>query len=124
MAYIPLIAPSTTNYRIRFLASIADTFIYVVSKVRRLRMEIGGISDVKQMGTTGSSDKVALNSALPELIARVKKHATVPLAVGFGVSTREHYNTVVEAGAEGVVIGSRLVSVIKQAPPAQVAAKV
>ncbi|KAI0006190.1 bifunctional tryptophan synthase TRP1 [Russula compacta] len=108
MAYVPLIAPSTTIHRIRFLASIADTFIYVVSK----------------MGTTGSSDKVALNSALPGLIARIKEYATVPLAVGFGVSTRGHYNMVVDAGAEGVVIGSKLVSVIKQAPPAQAAAKV
>ena len=124
MAYVPLIAPSTTIHRIRFLASIADNFIYVVSKVRWLRMEVGGISDLKQMGTTGSSDKIALNSALPDIIARVKEYATVPLAVGFGVSTREHYNTVVDAGAEGVVVGSRLVSVIKQAPPAQVAAKV
>jgi tryptophan synthase len=87
-------------------------------------MEAGDISDLKQMGTTGSSDKVALNSALPDIIARVKEYATVPLTVGFGVSTREHYNTVVDAGAEGVVVGSRLVSVIKQAPPAQVAAKV
>ena len=76
------------------------------------------------MGTTGSSDKVALNSALPDIIARVKEYTTVPLAVGFGVSTREHFNTVVDAGADGVVVGSRLVSVIKQAPPAQVAAKV
>ncbi|KAH9996856.1 bifunctional tryptophan synthase TRP1 [Russula vinacea] len=108
MAYVPLIAPSTTIHRIQFLASIADTFIYVVSK----------------MGTTGSSDKVALNSALPDIIARIKEYATVPLAVGFGVSTREHFNTVVDAGAEGVVVGSRLVSVIKQAPPAQVAARV
>ncbi|KAH9966834.1 bifunctional tryptophan synthase TRP1 [Russula dissimulans] len=108
VAYIPLIAPSTTIHRIRFLASIADTFIYVVSK----------------MGTTGSSDKVALNSALPDLISRIKEYATVPLAVGFGVSTREHFNAVVDAGAEGVVIGSRLVSIIKQAPPAQVATKV
>ncbi len=76
------------------------------------------------MGTTGSSDKVALNSALPNIIARIKEYATVPIAVGFGVSTREHYNTVVEAGAEGVVIGSRLVSIIKEAPPARVAARV
>jgi tryptophan synthase len=83
-----------------------------------------GISDLKQMGTTGSSDKVALNSALPDIIARIKEYATVPLAVGFGVSTREHFNTVVSAGAEGVVVGSRLVSVIKQAPPAQSAVKV
>jgi hypothetical protein len=34
VSYIPLIAPSTTTSRIKFLASIADTFIYVVSKVR------------------------------------------------------------------------------------------
>src|SRR6267154_3344793 len=99
MAYVPLIAPSTTIHRIRFLASIADNFIYVVSKVRRLGHGSWYISDLKQMGTTGSSDKVALNSALPDIIARVKEYTTVPLAVGFGVSTREHYNTVAGAGA-------------------------
>ena len=87
-------------------------------------MGAGDVSDLNQMGTTGSSDKVALNSALPDIIARIKEYATVPLAVGFGVSTREHFNTVVDAGAEGVVVGSRLVFVIKQAPPAQVAARV
>jgi tryptophan synthase len=76
------------------------------------------------MGTTGSSDKLALNSALPDIISRIKQYSTVPLAVGFGVSTREHFNAIADAGAEGVVVGSRLVSVIKQAPPAQVAAKV
>ena len=37
LSYVPLIAPSTTTSRIKFLASIADTFIYVVSKVRFLR---------------------------------------------------------------------------------------
>lgn len=84
----------------------------------------GEIPDLKQMGTTGSSDKAALNSALPDIIARIKEYATVPLAVGFGVSTREHYNVIVDAGAEGVVVGSKLVFVIKQAPPAQAAAKV
>lgn len=76
------------------------------------------------MGTTGSSDKVAINSALPDIIARIKEYTSAPLAVGFGVSTREHFNVVVDAGAEGVVVGSRLVSVIKQAPSTQVAAKV
>ncbi|KAI0306411.1 bifunctional tryptophan synthase TRP1 [Multifurca ochricompacta] len=108
ISYVPLIAPSTTLHRIRFLASIADTFIYVVSK----------------MGTTGSSDTAALNSALPDIITRIKEYATVPLAVGFGVSTREHFNVIADAGAEGVVVGSRLVSVIKQAPPSQIAIKV
>lgn len=36
LSYVPLIAPSTTAQRIKFLASIADTFIYVVSKVQFL----------------------------------------------------------------------------------------
>jgi hypothetical protein len=45
MAYVPLIAPSTTTHRIRFLASIADTFIYVVSKVILVQNDIGNLSD-------------------------------------------------------------------------------
>ena len=68
------------------------------------------------MGTTGSHEKVAMNSALPDIIARVREYARVPLAVGFGVATRDHFNTVADAGADGVVIGSRLVTVMKNAP--------
>ncbi|KAG7448041.1 bifunctional tryptophan synthase TRP1 [Guyanagaster necrorhizus] len=100
LSYVPLIAPSTTLSRIKFLASIADSFIYVVSK----------------MGTTGSSDKVAINTELPDIIARVREHATVAIAVGFGVSNRSHFDYVADAGADGVVVGSRIVNVIKNAP--------
>jgi tryptophan synthase len=73
------------------------------------------------MGTTGSSDKVAMNVALPDIIERVRKYAAVPIAVGFGVSNRGHFETVANAGADGVVIGSKLVSVIKNAPQEEVA---
>ena len=69
------------------------------------------------MGTTGSSENVAMNTALPDIISRVRQHATVPIAVGFGVATREHFNTVADAGADGVVIGSRLVTVMKNSSP-------
>jgi tryptophan synthase len=72
------------------------------------------------MGTTGSSEKSAMNTALPEIISRVKEYATVPVAVGFGVATRDHFNTVADAGADGVVIGSRLVNIIKEAPKDQI----
>ncbi|KAF8891219.1 bifunctional tryptophan synthase TRP1 [Infundibulicybe gibba] len=104
LSYVPLIAPSTSLPRIKFLASIADTFIYVVSK----------------MGTTGSSEKVKMNTALPDIISRIREYATVPLAIGFGVATKEHFNAVANAGADGVVIGSRLASVIKTAPIGQI----
>ncbi|KAF8211982.1 tryptophan synthetase [Mycena galopus ATCC 62051] len=108
LSYVPLIAPSTTLGRIKFLSSIADTFIYVVSK----------------MGTTGSSDKVEMNAALPEIISRVRQYATVPIAVGFGVANRSHFDTVSDAGADGVVIGSRLVRIIQSAPAGQISSSV
>ncbi|TFK89459.1 bifunctional tryptophan synthase TRP1 [Polyporus arcularius HHB13444] len=108
LSYVPLIAPSTSLSRIEFLASIADTFIYIVSK----------------MGTTGSSVSGTMNSALPDLIARVRDYADVPLAVGFGVATREHFDLVADAGADGVVIGSRIISVIKCAAQDQIAQRV
>ncbi|KAF9077116.1 bifunctional tryptophan synthase TRP1 [Rhodocollybia butyracea] len=103
LSYVPVIAPSTTPHRIKFLSSIADTFMYVVSK----------------MGTTGSSDKDSMNSALPDIIARVRECGSVPVAVGFGVSNRGHFDSVADAGADGVVIGSRIITIIKEAPLGQ-----
>lgn len=108
-----MIAPSTTRQRIKFLASIADSFIYVVSKVRLGRLDVNPLADHYQMGTTGSSSHVAINSLLPEIIGRIREYTDIPLAVGFGVATREHFETVQNAGADGIVIGSRIVTVIK-----------
>jgi tryptophan synthase len=65
------------------------------------------------MGTTGSSANVEINMSLPDIIAGVRAFTSVPLAVGFGVYTREHFDTVANSGADGVVIGSRLVGIIK-----------
>jgi tryptophan synthase len=75
---------------------------------------------ISQMGVTGSSVTGTLNNALPDIIARVREYASVPLAVGFGVATRDHFNIVSDAGADGVVIGSRLVNIISSAPPDQI----
>lgn len=99
ISYVPLIAPSTSPSRIKLLTSIADTFIYVVSK----------------MGTTGSSATVKINQSLPDIINRIKECTTIPLAVGFGISTKEQFDYVSQTGAEGGVVGSRIVTVIEQA---------
>ncbi|EPQ26393.1 uncharacterized protein PFL1_06041 [Pseudozyma flocculosa PF-1] len=96
MSFVPLIAPSTSVGRIRHLASLADSFIYVVSK----------------MGTTGASTTVS--SSLPDLLNRIRSITSIPLAVGFGVSTRDHFIEVGEH-ADGVVIGSKLVAKLKEA---------
>ena len=98
LSYIPLIAPSTSNDRMRLLCGIADSFIYVVSR----------------MGVTGASGTI--NVSLPDICKSVHGYAgNTPIAVGFGVSTREHFVNVGKV-AEGVVIGSQIVTVLAKAP--------
>ena len=101
LSYVPLIAPATSEGRMKLLCSIADSFVYVVSR----------------MGVTGA--KGTLNAKLPELLERVHKYSGgIPAAVGFGVSTREHFLSVGQI-AEGVVIGSKIVSTLEQAEEGQ-----
>jgi tryptophan synthase len=66
------------------------------------------------MGVTGASTQVA--STAEPLIQRIRKllNKQIPLAVGFGVSTREHFDSI-GAIADGVVMGSKLVTVLKDA---------
>ena len=69
------------------------------------------------MGVTGSSANATMSASLPELCTRVRKYAgKTPIAVGFGVNTREHFLSVGNI-ADGVVIGSKIVSLIKDAQP-------
>jgi tryptophan synthase len=67
------------------------------------------------MGVTGNTG--TLNANLPSLLERVHKYSGgKPAAVGFGVSTREHFLSVANI-AEGVVIGSQIITEISNAPP-------
>jgi tryptophan synthase len=67
------------------------------------------------MGVTGSSSTAKVSESLPQLVARIKETTPVPLAVGFGIASREQFEYVATSGAEGGVIGSRIVSIIDQA---------
>ncbi|KAI9775217.1 MAG: tryptophan synthetase [Candelina submexicana] len=106
LSYIPLIAPATSESRMKLLCKIADSFIYVVSR----------------MGVTGATG--TLNATLPELLDRVHEFSgNIPAAVGFGVSTREHFLSVGKI-SEGVVIGSQIVTTLANAPAGEGAKKV
>ncbi|EGV63972.1 tryptophan synthetase [Yamadazyma tenuis] len=99
LTYVPLVAPATTDARLKVLGEIADSFIYVVSR----------------MAPTGASTEVSLG--IPELCARVRKYANgSPLAVGFGVSTREHFLQVGK-DADAVVIGSKFITLMGDSAP-------
>jgi tryptophan synthase alpha chain len=91
LALIPLVAPTTTAERLSAIGADAQGFIYTVSVV----------------GTTG--EREALAERFAEVIARTKRSTGVPVALGFGISTPEQASQAAEAGADGVIVGTRLV---------------
>ncbi|KAK2020609.1 tryptophan synthase [Colletotrichum zoysiae] len=101
LSYVPLIAPATSDARMKILCKLADSFIYVVSR----------------QGVTGASG--SLNANLPALVERVKKYSgNKPAAVGFGVSTRDHFLSVSQL-ADGVVVGSQIITTLQKAAPGE-----
>ena len=89
IALVPLVAPTTPEDRLARIGAQARGFVYTVSVT----------------GTTG--ERAGLDAG--DLLARVKAHFEVPVALGFGISTPEQAAAAVAAGAEGVIVGTRLV---------------
>lgn len=87
--------PNTAEDRIEKIAAQTTGFIYTVSL----------------MGITGA--RSGLSNQVKPLITRLKTHTDKPICVGFGISTAEHAKEVAAAGADGVIIGSRIVKMIE-----------
>jgi tryptophan synthase alpha chain len=106
IALIPLVAPTTTDERLEKIGARARGFLYTVSVV----------------GTTGERSR--LGADLAHTIARAKAATRVPVAIGFGISTPEQAREAAEAGADGVIVGTRLVRAAGEAgDPAQAVAE-
>jgi tryptophan synthase alpha chain len=103
ISIIPLLAPTSTDASIRASTAGASGFVYCVSLT----------------GVTGTREQVSQRGF--DLLHRVRSHTSLPLAVGFGISTREH---VLEVGrhAEAAVVGSALVRVMLESPRDQLVA--
>ena len=63
-------------------------------------------------GTTGAREQAS--DRVAGLIERVRPRTPLPLLVGFGISTPDHARAMLEAGADGVVIGSRAIEVAEE----------
>ena len=94
-----LVAPTSTEERIRAAASTTDGWLYLVTLT----------------GTTGA--RTELSSALEGLVARVLLAGDVPLYAGFGISTPEQA-AAAAALTDGIVVGSRAVQVAEDGPDA------
>jgi tryptophan synthase alpha chain len=91
LALIPLVAPTTPAARLELIGARASGFLYTVSLT----------------GTTGERERI--DGDLAGIVSRAAACTDVPVAVGFGISTPEQAVAAADAGAEGVIIGSRLV---------------
>ena len=92
-----LAAPSTSNERLAKIAQCSSGFLYLVS----------------HFGVTGA--QAAVEDSTIQLVKRVLPFTSgkIPLAVGFGVSKPEHVKRIIMAGADGVIVGSAFINLIK-----------
>jgi tryptophan synthase alpha chain len=91
VALVPLVAPTTTEERFAAIGAQARGFVYTVAV----------------LGITG--ERSGLATGLADVLARAKAHTDVPVAAGFGISTPGDAAAAADAGADGVIVGSRLV---------------
>ena len=89
---VQLVAPTSTDERIRIAAEQTDGWLYLVTVT----------------GTTGARDDVS--PALTSLVERARAATDIPLYAGFGISTPEHARATAEL-TDGIVVGSRAIEV-------------
>jgi tryptophan synthase alpha chain len=92
-----LIAPSSTDERIERVVEMAGGFVYCVSLT----------------GVTGA--RTLLDENAGTLVTRVRRYTSLPLVVGFGISTPEQVAGVARF-ADGVVVGSALINLVERLP--------
>lgn len=94
VALVNLIAPTTPARRAHAIAKASSGFVYYISR----------------RGVTGTRED--LDADLRLVVLDLKRHAKVPVLVGFGISTPEQAHTVSQV-ADGVIVGSALVSMVR-----------
>ena len=91
-----LLAPTSTDERIKLVTKLSQGFVYYVSLT----------------GVTGA--RTGLQQSIQESLKRIKAMTDKPVAVGFGISTPDQAAQVAQWGADGVIVGSALVKVIEE----------
>lgn len=100
IALIPLLALTSTDETISYACKQASGFVYCISL----------------LGVTGA--RAAVSKQVESLVNRVRTYTELPVAVGFGISTAEHVQSVGRY-ADGAVIGSALINSIQDNDPSE-----
>jgi tryptophan synthase alpha chain len=100
VALVPLVAPTTPPDRLAAIGARARGFVYTVAV----------------LGTTG--ERQGVDAGLADVLARTRAATEVPVAMGFGISSPADAAAAADAGADGVIVGSRLVRAALEAADA------
>ncbi len=90
-----LISPTTSDERIRRSSELGAGFLYVISR----------------LGVTGAREDMAADAGA--LVDRVKRQSSLPVAIGFGISSPEHVAAACRH-ADAAVVGSAIVNVVAE----------
>ena len=99
LSFIRLVAPTTPRERMAEIATHGSGFVYLISR----------------LGVTGA--QAAVPGALRETVERLRSTTTLPICAGFGISTPDQAREI-GSMADGVVVGSALVSASATSPDA------
>jgi tryptophan synthase alpha chain len=102
LAPVFLAAPTSPDERLKAIAENSRGFVYAISRV----------------GITGTQKELA--SDAEQLVKRIKQFTTLPVALGFGISTPEHVHAVAEF-ADAAVVGSAIVALVERTPATEAA---
>jgi tryptophan synthase alpha chain len=97
LATVFLVAPTSTDERLKHIAEASSGFVYAVSRT----------------GVTGARQQLPDDAR--KLVRRLRKYTKLPIAVGFGISTAEQFAAVGEF-ADAAVVGSAIVETIERNP--------
>jgi len=92
-----LAAPTSPDVRLKRVAQCSTGFVYAVSRT----------------GVTGADRQADIRGEVQTLVKRVRKYTKLPIAVGFGIGTAEHFRSVTEF-ADAAVVGSAIVKLIEE----------
>jgi tryptophan synthase alpha chain len=98
-----LLAPTSTEQRMRKVAKIASGYVYYVA--------------LKGVTGAGTLDAADVQAMLP----RIRRHVKIPVGVGFGIRDADNAQAIGKV-ADAVIIGSRLIQVIEKQPHEKVVA--
>jgi tryptophan synthase alpha chain len=109
-----LASPNTSESRLRSVASLSSGFLYVVS--------VYGITGMRKSFESYTFDNIrnvkrilrSTTTATAAATTTTTTACTIPIVVGFGINTPQHARLILDSGADGIIVASKLIDKIKQ----------